>query len=713
MPQQQREIQAREILMIKKLGRGASIHWMAAMIIGTMTCLIGAVYTIYKVQSEPDKDQAYHLMVDEMRLLSQQIASAADTTGNVGKLSFSELSAYAVQFESLLEELKADDLVDETSEIDSSWQPIREATKVLLQAESDAVLVHEVLSEFKQNLGPIQSELTAVVDTLARLPADVNSAIAVQKMLWLTERIVINMGEIAEGGRGSEASTEAFREDTTSVVQLIDALKQGNQSMAIQQVKDARAILSINTVSELFSGVSNTVDPIVAASTELRSAARVRMDIAKSIVPLADSLAAFALAIERHSESGSQKGISLMALFGAPGIVAIGFLIVLYRSQRRRVLYTEEGVSEIKGALGKIAEGDLTVLVSEENTVTKDIARGINASTERQRQLIRNIRAPFQVSVEEINKIGKTALEQVNKGEELTRSVIESTTAATEMVRTSEEIKSSTFEAARASARNSEQVARGYELTKDMSKASVHVRESVQETSKSAKRQGELIQSVTTAAEYIQALNTKISVVAINTRIEAEKAGEHGRPFLAIAEAIGELLREAEEEGRKIISEVRMLQNMSAENLESMENTVGTVVTILEYIERLDSSLEGINDGSTAITAIITSVDDAAGQSADNAQHMNNSMAAIRKRNIDISAYSKYTQGGVSSLRKSMRNVAENLSQFRIREGEVANTAAASAVDELGHIQEIAKIYREDEMTALESQARRRKSAFV
>ena len=92
---------------------------------------------------------------------------------------------------------------------------------------------------------------------------------------------------------------------------------------------------------------------------------------------------------------------------------------------------------------------------------------------------------------------------------------------------------------------------------------------------------------------------------------------------------------------------------------------------------------------------------------------MNNSMAAIRKRNIDISAYSKYTQGGVSSLRKSMRNVAENLSQFRIREGEVANTAAASAVDELGHIQEIAKIYREDEMTALESQARRRKSAFV
>ena len=120
---------------------------------------------------------------------------------------------------------------------------------------------------------------------------------------------------------------------------------------------------------------------------------------------------------------------------------------------------------------------------------------------------------------------------------------------------------------------------------------------------------------MTTAAEYIQSLNTKISVVAINTRIEAEKAGEHGRPFLGIADAIGDLLREAQEEGRKITSEVRMLQNMSAENLNSMENTVGSVVTILEFIDRLDSSLKEVNEGSTAINEILPSVDVAAGQS--------------------------------------------------------------------------------------------------
>lgn len=391
---------------------------------------------------------------------------------------------------------------------------------------------------------------------------------------------------------------------------------------------------------------------------------------------------------------------TLIALFGAPGVLVVALLG--YRGQRRRVEYTEQGVAEINRALVKIAEGDLTVRVPEDNTVTRDIAREINASTQRQRELIRNIKTPFKVSTETINRIGATAEGQVEKGRELTRSVVESTTAATEMVRTSEEIKKSTAEAARTSERNRQRVAQGYELTKDMSKASADVRESVQETSKSAKRQGELIQSVTAAAEYIQALNTKISVVAINTRIEAEKAGEHGRPFMGIAEAIGDLMREAEEEGRKIISQVRMLQNLSADNLSSMENTVGTVVTILEYIDRLDSSLEEINAGSSAISKIITSVDDAVGQSATTARHMNSSMDAIRERNLDISEYSESTLVGVSSLKTSTREVADSLSQFKIEEvSETERTLAA--IEDLKKVQGARKVYREDEMNALEA----------
>jgi len=413
------------------------------------------------------------------------------------------------------------------------------------------------------------------------------------------------------------------------------------------------------------------------------------------------SYAPLALA-EGAAESASTGFLYLLA----PLVLATGAAVYLFMLQRRRAGLMARGVSEINSALQKMSGGDLTVRVAEDNAEVAAITKQINTSAAQQLGLVESIQAPFELSVEEINRMGICARGLVEKGKELTRSVSESITAATEMVRTSEDIKAATGEAARTSDRNCRQVAQGYELTKDMSKASVNVRESVQETSKSAKRQGELIQSVTAAAEYIQALNTKISVVAINTRIEAEKAGEYGRPFLGIAEAIADLLREAGEEGRKIISEVRTLQNMSAENLASMENTVGTVVTILEYIDRLDSSLEEINSGSAAISSIIRTVDEAAGQSAVSALHMNSSMTQIRERNMDIGKFSESTKLGVLRLQRSMRDAADSLGKFRLGASRAVVEPRAVLAEDLERIAAAPRVYREEDMSAFESTER-------
>tara|TARA_R110002110_G_scaffold362241_1_gene572028 strand:- start:99109 stop:101193 length:2085 start_codon:yes stop_codon:yes gene_type:complete len=687
--------------MINLKKSGASTFWVALMTVGILACLGGVAYTFFMVQQEAGEEGEYRLAADEMRLLSQQIVVKARESAQGDEVVFEQLGEYVEGFEGQLASLQSSGLDEEVVNIALSWKTVRDSVQTLMDAAPGIVFTHAVSEELEQNIRPIQSEFAAVVDILGDESVSPETIVAAQKTLWLTERIARNIEKILAGGADSQPAADEFRTDAADLVRITEALNNGSQLMGVDKVNDRDAIESLASAEELFSVVSASIDQIAAASPELREAAVARDSIMASNAALADALSGLVPAIDKLTLTRLYDRGTLMALFGAPGVLAIGLLVVLYRAQRQRVLYTEEGVSEINGALVKIAEGDLTVQVPESNTVTRDIAREINASTQRQRELIRNIRTPFEISVDEINKIGVTAEGQVEKGKELTRSVVESTTAANEMVRTSEEIKTSTAEAARTTERNRQQVAQGYELTKDMSKASANVRESVQETSKSAKRQGELIQSVTAAAEYIQALNTKISVVAINTRIEAEKAGEYGRPFLGIAEAIGDLLREAEEEGRKIISEVRMLQNLSADNLASMENTVGTVVTILEYIDRLDSSLEEINAGSSAITSIITSVDDAAAQSADTALHMNSSMDEIRERNIEISRYSKSTQAGVSGLRESMLDVAENLRQFKIEEDAQYSTVVEH--EAVKPIQSTTHVYREEEMTALES----------
>jgi methyl-accepting chemotaxis protein len=688
--------------MTNKLKSATSNVWVIAMALGILGCLGGVAYTFTMVQQESGQEGEYRLASDKLRILSQQVTANARESVLGDEATFRDLKENLESFSVELDQLQVGALADEALRIKERWTPVHEASQMLLEAGPSVVYLETVSSQLEQNVRPIQDQFEIVVDVLENQPVSSGTLIAAQKAPWLAERIARNLAKIQLGGADSLVYAKEFRTDTGSYAAVVNALSNGSSKMGVDRVNTPRSVRALDNASARFAIVSNSVDKIAGAAAQMREAATARDAIARDENGLSDAIAALVPAIEKLTVARLYDRSTLLALFAAPGILAIGLLVVLYRNQRRRVLYTEQGVAAINGALVRIAEGDLTVQVSEDNSVTRDIAREINASTERQRELIRNIKTPFKISADGITKIGMTAEGQVDKGRELTRSVEESNTATTEMVRTAEEIKTSTAEAARTSERNRQRVTQGYELTKDMSKASANVRESVQETSKSAKRQGELIQSVTAAAEYIQSLNTKISVVAINTRIEAEKAGEHGRPFLGIAEAIGDLLREAEDEGRKIISEVRMLQNLSADNLSSMENTVGTVVTILEYIDRLDSSLEEINAGSSAITSIITSVDDAAGQSATTARHINSSMDEIRERNLDICEYSESTQVGVSSLKASMRDVADSLRQFKI-ESEGAADLSVSAVDDLKHIQNAKKIYREEEMKAFES----------
>lgn len=690
--------------MSKTMKNRTSSFWVIVMTLGILGCLGGVIYTFYMIQQETGQEGDHRSAAQHMRLLSQQIASNARDSAQGDSSSFEALNTHVGNFTMELSQMQSVGLEAELNLVKERWTPVVESARTLIGAGERVAFLRSVSQELEKNIKPVQSKFAEVVDILRDESVSSETIVAAQKTLWLTERIARNVEKILAGGEDSQAAADEFRSDAVDFDRIVDALNNGSRVMGVDQVRDVDAIESIRTAAGLFAVVSTSIDQIASASTEMREAALAREAIITDVDGLMDAVSALEPAIEKMMVARLGDRGTLMMVFGLPALLALGLLLAMYRSQRQRVVYTEMGVAEINGALVKISEGDLTVKVPENNSVTRAIAKEINASTERQRELIRNIKTPFAVSKKEITEIGISAQGQVEKGRKLTRAVADSIAAMTEMVRTSEKIKASTVEAASTSERNRQRVSQGYELTKDMSKASADVRESVQETSKSAKRQGELIQSVTAAAEYIQALNTKISVVAINTRIEAEKAGEHGRPFLGIAEAIGDLLREAEEEGRKIISEVRMLQNLSADNLASMENTVGTVVTILEYIERLDASLEEINAGSSAITSIITSVDDSAGKSADSARQMNGTMGEIRERNLDISEYSESTQVGVSNLQASMRNVAESLSQFKIEAdvGGMEDDVNVATVDDLTQIQGATKLYREDQMQAME-----------
>ena len=681
---------------------------MRSVMFGFVACIASTAYGA--VADTGTIDFESRNAVDEMQLISGQIETGAWKSNGGNESSFKELAVGVEQFDEQKSVFDSALLADQLSRVDIAWQPVKRAAQVLVEAAPDLVFAQGVAEKYNRDMDIMQREFSAVARIVRDQDYGAATEAVAQQNLWLNERINRNFNALVTGEPTSDKVSGEILADTTKLLGNINVLKNGDVQRGINGMEDRIAAEALGSASRRFANLSGSIEKVVGSAGQLQEAGAARNTIQASAAALQASLKGLRTAAGSLPVGGEVGGTMMSTVLGGITVLVIALLLVQFVFQRKRAAQMKRGVAEIKSALNEISRGDLTVNVSEDNAAVVDIARQINASVKRQRGLVQNIHGPFEHSVEEINKIGISARGLVEKGKELTHSVGESITAATEMVRTSEDIKKSTGEAAMTSDRNCQEVAQGYGLTKDMSKASVDVRESVQETSKSAKRQGELIQSVTAAAEYIQALNTKISVVAINTRIEAEKAGEYGRPFLGIAEAIADLLREAGDEGRKIISEVRMLQNMSAENLSSMENTVGTVVTILEYIERLDSSLEEINSGSAAISSIIRSVDEAAGQSAVSALHMNSSMTQIRERNTEIGKFSEGTRLGVGRLQRAMRDASESLGKFKAGGAAAPGNDMSAELDEVEPIGVAPRVYREEDMSALETSEQARAS---
>ncbi|MFV0477003.1 MAG: methyl-accepting chemotaxis protein [Parahaliea sp.] len=663
--------------------------------LASLACLVGALCVFVMAPQADAQEADTAVAAGKLRVLSQRVVSNARDTELGRQQAFSQLAEDIDRFNAILDQGV---FAGDTSTITAAWRPVEGAARSLIGAGQNVVMVNNITRDLQDSVSEIQGALSGIVTVLEQTGGDGKTIAAAQKTLWLTERVTRNMEKLQLADERASSTAEEIKVDVVEFERTVDALRHGNKIMGISAVDDPNALGALERASTAFEIVSEPVSKIVAAAPSLAGVSTARETVVERGPQLANVISDIMISAGGQSVGSAREGVGTLAIVLA-GITVIALVLLAWAllKLRARGGFSGEGVDDINNTLMKIADGDLTVQALEENQLL-EVARELNVATAHQRELIRNIRTPFDIADDEVNRIGNTTMGQHKKSRDLTRAIVDSSTATADMVRISDQIKKATEKAAQTSKRNRMQVSRGYELTKDMSKASSNVRESVQETSKSAKRQGELIQSVTTAAEYIQALNTKISVVAINTRIEAEKAGEHGRPFLGIAEAIGDLLWEAEEEGRKIISEVRMLQNLSAENLSSIETTVSTVVTILEYIDRLDASLEEINEGSNEISTIIHSVDDAAAHSSDSAQHVNGLMNAIRDRNKEISDFCDKTQMHIGALQQSMRAAAENLGRFRIGESGRAGIAKPSGMAGA----KPQAVYGENEMQAME-----------
>ncbi|MBI5328905.1 MAG: methyl-accepting chemotaxis protein [Deltaproteobacteria bacterium] len=324
-------------------------------------------------------------------------------------------------------------------------------------------------------------------------------------------------------------------------------------------------------------------------------------------------------------------------------------------------------LTEISGAAEKIASGDLTVNVPNDNRVDEV---GIMAQTfcrmvENLGKQIRDIMEAVNILASSSNQIASTAAQLASSTEQTAVAVTETTTTVEEVKQT---VNLSSQKARHVSdvAQRSAQVFQfGERLVNETIDGITQIQEQMNYIAETIVRLSEHNQAIGEIIAAVDDLAEQSNLLAVNASIEAAKAGEYGKGFIVVAQEIKSL----SEQSRQSTKQVR---------------------TILGDIQRAsNAAVMATEKGSKAVEA---SIKQSAG-TRDSIRELSKSIAEASQAAVQIAASSQQQMVGMDQVTLAMASIKQAAMQNAVSTKQVE--ATVKSLQEIGQkLKRLVEYYR-------------------
>ncbi|MBR9646990.1 methyl-accepting chemotaxis protein [Clostridium tyrobutyricum] len=253
-----------------------------------------------------------------------------------------------------------------------------------------------------------------------------------------------------------------------------------------------------------------------------------------------------------------------------------------------------------------------------------------------------------------------------NKSEEIT-SNIQATLASIE------EVRSRIILVKEKSENTVNQVNKGLQLADDVNRKAIDVRNNIEESKeniqkyyttsterlKKSLKTIKVVNNISKMLNEIRSISKKTNILALNARIEASKAGEYGRGFMAVAEQIKRLSERSSYMTNNIENDIKDIIIAVGELIDSSQNVLKVIeqnvmtdyvkiikiseeyqndgIKIKSYIKNFYVLTDDINSSQQQISNVINSITDSVGKCTDAAINILDNMNSIEHKNADIS----------------------------------------------------------------------------
>ena len=663
---------------------------------------IVAMLLLFNVANKDERDsKAYSSILNEQKVLSQQIANHALEASLGNADAFVKLKRVRARFLRLLDQLKngnpeinlpplsEEDLSEPLGKVEKSWQAVDENVRVILDARESIETVRDYVQVVNESLPELLVLSDDVVKILIRNKAPRKDIALASRQLALIQSVQNSLNQITTGGEQVMAAADQFGRETALIERILIAMLEGSKELGISQFTGEELVDKLLQLADLFSVVKKNVNHILENSPQLFEVREAADQVQRATPKLLEDIGSL------EADLAEYDSHIRFYIWGAYAAAVLAILLLLwlgykliqgtrrqFEESQARNEANQRAILRLLDEMTSLADGDLSTHATVTEDITGAIADSVNYSIDALRDLVSTINQTAEQVSGAVNRTQATTRDLAQTSEQQAREIAEASSAITGISEGMNQVSRNANDSADV-ARNSVSIAhRGGETVRKTIQGMEAIREQIQETSKRIKRLGESSQEIGDIVSLITEISDQTNILALNAAIQASMAGEAGRGFAVVADEVQRLAERTGDATKQIEALVKTIQADTNEAISSMEQSTAHVVEGANLAEDAGSALEKIETVSTNLAQRILQISKATQKHASESVAITETMGSIEQISLKTSRKAAEASESIGELTDLVKALRLSVAGFKLPADELTESTVMHQPEE-------------------------------
>ena len=628
----------------------------------------------------------YLSQVDDLQVLSQQIARHANEAAASDAKAFDELSVAADRFGNVFGQLSegaqssgfpvAVKRVDgELADVQAVWDKMSAQAQTLVSSKGAVLDVAQRAETAAGDLRALQDAYLKSSEVLVINAAPVSQVAQVNQQAWLTERTLSDLQKLVDG-KDVEAAAADFSANAAKLVLLHNGMRNGDVAAGISRIRYRGVTQALGDTSTQAQSLGENAEAIAALAEQRAAASAAAAVLVSSAGELQAATGALSDGLDQLFTEQLYARLAVALI-----ILAVIAFIVYRRIDARLKKQSEanannqEAILRLLDELADLADGDLTVNATVTEDFTGAIADSINYAIDQLRSLVVSINSNSVQVAQAAEETRSTANYLSEASVSQAEAITKATSSINEIVSSMDEVANNADQSSKVAGSSVEIANKGAGAVQNTINGMDKIREQIQKTSKQIKRLGESSQEIGDIISLINDIADQTNILSLNAAIQASMAGDAGRGFAVVADEVQRLAERSGAATKQIEVLVKTIQADTNEAVISMEKTTAEVVQGARLAQDAGVALEEIEEVSNDLAKLIQDISGRAESQSKAAVEISTTMGLIQEITSQTSSGTQDTASSIGNLANLANEMRNSVSGFTLPGDEPSQPA--------------------------------------